>query len=199
VAATLLRGVLPPPARTWAEFAADLDGIDRPATDQLRTMLDSTVPGVARLGDSAAADAEGWFADVTDGAVRYLQGLPHWCLTLSYVCGGRAEATVVHSATRAETYVATRGGGARLNGESNQPSQKSDLGVCIAATNQPQFINRQPSAITEAARSLAKMLSIVGAVRNFGPTSLQISDTAAGRVDISGSTGATRKSSWGQS
>lgn len=148
-------------------------------------MLDSAVPGVAWLGDPAAADAEGWFADVTDGAVQYLQGLPHWCVTLSYVRGGRAEATVIHSATRAETYVATRGGGARLNGQSIQPSQKSDLGgVCIAATNQPPFINRQPAAITEAARSLAKMLPIVGAVRNFGPTSLQIADTAAGRVDI---------------
>ncbi|GAB7068424.1 inositol monophosphatase [Mycobacterium hodleri] len=184
VAATLLRAVLPPPSRTWAEFSAAFDGIDCPATDQLRTMLDSAVPGVAWLGDPAAADAEGWFADVTDGAVQYLQGLPHWCVTLSYVRGGRAEATVIHSATRAETYVATRGGGARLNGQSIQPSQKSDLGVCIAATNQPPFINRQPAAITEAARSLAKMLPIVGAVRNFGPTSLQIADTAAGRVDI---------------
>jgi myo-inositol-1(or 4)-monophosphatase len=184
VAAALLGSAIPPPARTWAEFGTAFDAIDGPAAERLRTQLDSVVPGVAWFGDTVPAAGSGWFADVTDGAVQYLQGLPHWCVTLSYVHDGRADATVIHSATRGETYLATRGGGARRNGDPIRPSDKSDLGVCIAATNQPPFITRQPAAITEAARSLEALLPVVGAVRNFGPTSWQIADTAAGRLDL---------------
>jgi myo-inositol-1(or 4)-monophosphatase len=139
---------------------------------------------VAWFGDSVPDTGEGWFADVTDGAVQYLQGLPHWCVTLSLVRDGRPHATVIHSATHAETYVAVSGGGATRNGEPIRPSAKSEFGVCIAATNQPPFINRQPAAITQAASSFATLLPVVGAVRNFGPTSWQIADTAAGRLDL---------------
>jgi myo-inositol-1(or 4)-monophosphatase len=116
---------------------------------------------------------------------------------LSFIRDGRPEATVIHSATRAETYTAVRGGGALRNGEPIRPSVKTELGVCIAATNQPPFINRQPMAIAQAASSLAAMLPIVGAVRNFGPTSWQIADTAAGRLDLFWEYGHDEETSWG--
>lgn len=184
VADGLMDTKVPSPAATWDEFTAAFDSIDGPATQRLRGQLDTAVPGVAWFGDTVPDTGEGWFADVTDGAVQYLQDLPHWCVTLAFVRDGRAEATVIHSATRAETYVAVRGGGAHRNGEPIRPSVKSELGVCIAATNQPPFINRQPVAIALAGRSLAAMLPVVGAVRNFGPTSWQIADSAAGRLDL---------------
>ncbi len=184
VAAHLLRSAPPRPARTWAEFKEVFESVDRPAMERLRNALDATVPGVDWFGDEVPSSGEGWFVDVTDGAVQYLQGLPHWCVTLCLVRDGDPVATVIHSATRAQTYTAQTGLGASCNGEPLRPSTKTELGVCIAVTNQPPFITSQSAAITAAAHSLAAMLPLAGAVRNFGPTSWQIAETTAGLVDL---------------
>ncbi|MEV6902653.1 hypothetical protein [Amycolatopsis sp. NPDC051372] len=76
-----------------------------------------------------------------------------------------------------------RGLGAFLDGERLTPSATAELPVTLVGTSQPPFITTQPNAAEQAGRSLSAVLSHVGAVRNLGPTSLQIADVAAGRMD----------------
>jgi nucleoid-associated protein Lsr2 len=63
------------------------------------------------------------------------------------------------------------------------PSTKDDLKVSMPATGQPPTISAEPEAMESAGTSLTAVLPHAGAVRNLGPTSWQIADTAAGRLD----------------
>jgi myo-inositol-1(or 4)-monophosphatase len=82
-----------------------------------------------------------------------------------------------------ETYTAALAHGAHRDGTPISPSDKQDLAVTLLATSQPPFIAAQPEAATAAGRSLSALLPVAGAIRNLGPTSWQIADAAAGRID----------------
>jgi myo-inositol-1(or 4)-monophosphatase len=53
----------------------------------------------------------------------------------------------------------------------------------VLATSQPPFINDDPDVIGLAGTSLVRVLRKAGAVRNLGPTSLQLAYVACGRLD----------------
>ncbi|MEU1626394.1 inositol monophosphatase family protein [Streptomyces sp. NPDC020096] len=63
------------------------------------------------------------------------------------------------------------------------PSAKTEGAATVIATSHPAFAAEQPTAIARAGRSYSALLPEVIAIRNLGPTSWQIADTAAGRLD----------------
>jgi myo-inositol-1(or 4)-monophosphatase len=126
---------------------------------------------------------EAWVVDAIDGAVQYLQGLPHWCVSITLVRARVPVIAVLHSAVYRETYAAIAGSGATRNGAPVGPSTKTDLAVALVATSQPPFIAKEPGDVDRASRSLGDVLLVAGAVRNLGPTSWQIADVASGRID----------------
>ena len=174
------------PARTWDEFRTVFDGYDEPATKLLRDRLTALRPGAGwadELDTAIPATGEAWVVDTVDGAVQFLQGLPHWSVSATLVRDGLPVAAVLHSPLRGETYTAAKGFGAFRNGAVIRPSGKSELRVSLVATSQPPLVAGEPDAIERAGRALAAVLPVIGAVRNFGPTSWQIAETAAGRID----------------
>ncbi|MDX3850754.1 inositol monophosphatase family protein [Streptomyces sp. AK02-01A] len=85
--------------------------------------------------------------------------------------------------TSTATYTAVSGQGAYRDGRPVEPSRKTDLSLCLIGTSQPPTISSDPRATAGAGRSLSAVLPFAGAVRNLGPTSWQVADTAAGRMD----------------
>lgn len=167
-------------------FAAVFDEIDKPAAALLAEYLDAVrwgLPWADEMRTDVPETGEVWVVDTVDGAVQFLQGLPQWCVSITLVRDHEPVATVLHSLVLNETYTAEKGRGAFRDGEPITPSTKTDLSVCLIATNQPPTVADEPAAIAGAGRSLSAVLPIVGAVRSFGPTSWQIADTAAGRID----------------
>lgn len=65
--------------------------------------------------------------DPVDGTVAYMKGKPWWCTPIAVVEDGRPIAAVIHAPALGETIEATRGGGARLNGETIRASQTGML------------------------------------------------------------------------
>lgn len=57
-----------------------------------------------------------WVIDPIDGTTNFVNGIPAWTIVLAGVSGGKTQLGVIHEPNVDETYVATRGGGARLNG-----------------------------------------------------------------------------------
>lgn len=169
-----------------AAFAQLFAELDKPASALLAEHLDRLRPGVpwaAELHTELPATGEVWVVDIVDGAVQLLQGLPQWCVSITLVRDREPVATVLHSAVLGETYTASRRGGAFRNEQPVTPSSKTSLPVCLLATNQPPTVAAEPVAIAAAGRTLSTLLPVAGAVRSFGPTSWQIADTAAGRID----------------
>ncbi|MFI2562245.1 inositol monophosphatase family protein [Nocardia farcinica] len=186
VGAHIRRAAIPAPPLTFAELRTRFDAIDGPATQEIRKELRALRPdaGVAEeLQTDIGASGEVWVVDAIDGAVQYLQGLPHWCVSIALVCDGWPVAAVLHNPVLGETYRAADGAGSFRNGEPITPSRKTVLDAALVATNQPPFPARQPGVAEQAGRALSRVLHRVAAVRNFGPTSWQIADAAAGRID----------------
>ena len=91
---------------------------------------------------------------------------------------------MLHSPWLKETYAAKRGEGAKRNGIPIEPSRKKSLDAAVAATSQPPFVTRRHPRRQAAGTSLTAVLKKALAVRNFGPTSWQVADVAAGRLDL---------------
>lgn len=177
----------PAPGRNLSELAAAFREIDGPAGRVLRTGLSRLRPG-ARWADEfedarLPRTGEWWVADAVDGAVQYLRGIDLWCVSVALVRDGEPVAAVLHCPPLDRTYAAAAGRGATGNGRPIAPSAVADPAAALLATSHPPFAGEQPGAVEEAARSYRAVLPAVSAVRNLGPTSWQLADTAAGRLD----------------
>ncbi|EOD63482.1 inositol monophosphatase family protein [Amycolatopsis vancoresmycina] len=172
-----------PPA-SFAELGAVFSAIDDPLAAELRSALTEVRPAAwaGEFDDLPAGEV--WVVDALDGAVQLLQGLPQYCLTVTLVRDGEPELAVLHSPWLKETYAAQKGEGATRNGKAIEPSRKTSLEAVVAATSQPPFVTKQPGVAEAAGVSLTAVLKEVAAVRNLGPTSWQVADVAAGRLDL---------------
>ncbi|MFI9326108.1 inositol monophosphatase family protein [Kitasatospora sp. NPDC052868] len=176
----------PSPARTAVEAMAHFAELDGPAAGRLRELLGGLRPGAGWLTDELVgevpAEGEWWLCDATDGAVQYLLGMPHWAVTATLVRDGRAVLAVVHAPQLGgRTYRAVLGGGAELDGRTIAPVER-ELAAAVAGTSQPPLVAADPVARRRAGESLAAVLGEVLAVRNLGPTALQVAQVGSGHL-----------------
>lgn len=83
------------------------------------------------VDDPARLDCERLFVvDPIDGTRAYIRGRPWWVVAIGVVDRGEAVAGVVHAPDLSDTYTATIGGGALLNGEAMRPSQTDAIADC---------------------------------------------------------------------
>ncbi|MEV4559811.1 inositol monophosphatase family protein [Kitasatospora sp. NPDC049285] len=174
-------------AANRAEAFAAFERFDRPAAGMLRERLTALRPGAGWLDEewerSVPDEGEWWVCDATDGAVQYLSALPHWAVTATLLRDGAPVLAVVHAPRQDATYTATLGGGTRLNGRPCAPRHR-ELAAAVAATSQPPRPDRDPRALHAAGASLSAVLPRVLAVRNLGPTALQIAQVGSGHLGL---------------
>ncbi|GAA4997375.1 inositol monophosphatase family protein [Kitasatospora paranensis] len=177
----------PVPATTAAQALAAFRAVDGPAAAMLRERLGALRPSAGwwedELTGEVPADGEWWVCDATDGAVQYLHGLPHWAVTATLVRDGEARAAVVHAPRSGATYTAARGGGARLDGRPIAPVPRG-LEVALAATAHPPLVGGNDIARRRAGASMTALLGRVLAVRNLGPTALQVARVGSGHLGL---------------
>ncbi len=65
--------------------------------------------------------------DPIDGTVAFMKDRPWWCIPIAIVEDGRPVAAVIHAPALGETFTATLGGGACLNGQPITASDTADL------------------------------------------------------------------------
>ncbi|MFJ1702045.1 inositol monophosphatase family protein [Kitasatospora sp. NPDC088346] len=179
------QGPEPVSAATVAEAMAAFGAVDGPAAGLLRERLTGLRPTARwwedELADDVPVRGEWWVCDATDGAVQYLSGLPHWAVTATLLADGEPVLSVVHGPLQGLTYDAVRGGGARLNGRPVAPLPRT-LAASVAATAQPPLVAGDPVALRRAGESLSAVLPRVLAVRNLGPTALQVAHVGSGHL-----------------
>ncbi|MFF4919270.1 inositol monophosphatase family protein [Kitasatospora sp. NPDC001261] len=182
------RSAEPVTARTVEEAAARFAELDGPAAAALRERLTALRPRAGwvseELDGPVPAEGEWWLCDATDGAVQYLLGQPHWAVTATLVRDGAAVLAVVHAPEQdGRTYRAVLGGGAELDGRPIAPLER-ELAVTVAATSQPPRVAADPVALRRAGESLSAMAGAVLAVRNLGPTALQVAQVGSGHLAL---------------
>ncbi|MFE6053564.1 inositol monophosphatase family protein [Kitasatospora sp. NPDC056446] len=184
------RSTEPVTARTLDEAAARFAELDGPAAAGLRERLTALRPQAGWIPEEEAdgpvpAEGEWWLCDATDGAVQYLLGHPHWAVTATLVRDGAAVLAVVHAPQLdgGRTYRAVLGGGATLDGRPIAPLEREPA-AAVAATSQPPRVAADPVALRRAGESLSAMAGAVLAVRNLGPTALQVAQVGSGHLAL---------------
>jgi myo-inositol-1(or 4)-monophosphatase len=120
-----------------------------------------------------------WIVDPLDGTINFLFGIPQWCVSVAVrdeegLCAG-----VVHDPCRRETFRATRGGGASLNGKPIHVTEHEDLAGALVGTG---FAYDSRARAEQAAR-LPKLLPQVRDIRRAGSAALDLAWLACGRLD----------------
>jgi len=129
----------------------------------------------ARAGEAPTSGiGRAWVVDPLDGTINYANGIPFFCVSIALVEAGRPVVGVVHDPARGDTFAATAGGGARLNGVEIAPSRKerlSDFVVSLALSG--RGVGSRVGAVRKAIR----------VSRNMGSAALALAYVANGRFD----------------
>jgi myo-inositol-1(or 4)-monophosphatase len=132
--------------------------------------------------DSPLPPGEWWLTDPVEGNINHVHGLPNWGVTATLVRDGVPVLTVVHLPLAGLTYSAERGAGAFLNGSRLKVSTKTELRAALVSTAQskPGESAETQSRMGHSVIALLRATLLVGV---SVPSSLQLIEVAAGRID----------------
>lgn len=156
---------------------------DREAEALIRELLASQRPDDAVLGEeegSASGASElRWLVDPLDGTINFLFGIPHWSVSVACEDASGAVAGVVHDPLRAETFTATRGGPATLNGQEIVASGCEDLSLAMVGTG----FAYDAGVRTRQGEVATGVVGRARDLRRMGSAALDLAWTACGRFD----------------
>lgn len=150
---------------TSADLAVDL---------ALRDALLTARPDYGWLSEETA-DSEDrlsrrriFVVDPIDGTVAYMKGKPWWCIPIAVVEDGRPVAAVIHAPALGETFEATLGGGATLNGKPVSAADTDDLDDASVLADArlmegPQWDEPWPEMRFEKRNAIAYRMALVAA------------------------------------
>ena len=120
-----------------------------------------------------------WVIDPLDGTINYLFRIPIWSVSIGVEDPDGGVVGVVHDPNRNETFTATRGGGAYLNGAPVKVRQGTDASQALIGTG----FSYDSEVRAVQARVLTRVLPFVRDVRRPGSAALDLAYVACGRLD----------------
>jgi len=138
-------------------------------------LAEETGGHAARAGQPPTSGiGRAWVVDPLDGTVNYANGIPFFCVSIALVEGGRPVVGVVHDPSRGETFAATAGSAATLNGVDVAPSRKDRLSDYVVSLSLAgRGVGSRVAAVRKAVR----------VSRNMGSAALALAYVANGRFD----------------
>jgi myo-inositol-1(or 4)-monophosphatase len=131
--------------------------------------------GAARPGTSGLR----WVVDPLDGTTNYLYGLAGWNVSIAVEDDAGVVAGAVADGVRGETFTATRGGGAFLDGEPIRCSAADDLATALVGTGFGYDAERRRAQ----GAVVGALLPQVRDIRRMGAAALDLCAVACGRLD----------------
>ncbi len=160
--------------------------VDLAAEAALRDVLARRLPGATlyaeeSAGDPAAlADERVVVADPLDGTTNFLHGVPEYAVSIGVLRRGVLEAGIVLHVPRGEEYVATRGGGAWLDGRRLAVSPITTPSRALIGTGVP-FL--RPEEFDPYLVALRRVMGSAAGVRRPGAAACDLASVAAGRFE----------------
>ncbi|HEX7062071.1 MAG TPA: inositol monophosphatase family protein [Woeseiaceae bacterium] len=158
--------------------------VDRAAERAVIATIQKHYPEHAILAEESGAQGESeyeWVIDPLDGTTNYLHGFPTFAVSVAVLHKGAMEHAAVHDPMRQETFTASRGRGAQLNGHKIRVSGTSSLERALVGTGFP-FRNADQTFEPYFAM-LRKAIAGTSGVRRPGAAALDLCYVAAGRLD----------------
>ena len=106
-----------------------------------------------------------WIVDPIDGTTNFLNGVPHFCISIALQFEKEIIAGVIYDPIKDEIFYAEKNGGSFLNNKSIRVSKKNNLSSCLYGVN---FRKNLPENLI---------------VRNTGSAALDLAYVSCGRFD----------------
>lgn len=156
---------------------------DRAAEAAIRAELDYRFPQYGFVGEEGGAsgnDTTRWIVDPLDGTLNFVQGFPHWCVSVALWDADGPVVGCVLDPLREDCFVAVRGCGATWNGRPMRVSQQIGLDGAFLATGFAfQLGDRWP--LFNAA--LGRVFPRAKGIRRAGSAALDLAHVACGIFD----------------
>ncbi len=165
--------------------------VDRYAESLLISTLRKSYPTHSFLGEEEGLQ-EGkdpdwcWIIDPLDGTTNFVQGLPHFCISIAVQYKGVTEHGVIYDPVRDEMFSASRGRGAVLNQRRLRVTEQMTLEHANLAVGHPYRVERAGEVKSFAKEHFASLLAVTEAgahIRRCGSAALDLAYVAAGRYD----------------
>ena len=156
---------------------------DREAEASIRAELASRFPEHGFLGEEggASGDAEQrWIVDPLDGTLNFVQGFPHWCVSVALWDAEGPVVGCVLDPLRGDCFLAIRGQGATWNGRPMRVSLQPGLdGAFLATGFAYQLGDRWPRFHA----ALGRVFPRAKGIRRAGSAALDLAHVACGIFD----------------
>ena len=134
--------------------------------------------------DGAVPDPDNpwrWIVDPLDGTINFAHGFPFWCVSIALEHAGELVVGVIHNPLTGQTFGATKGQGAELDGRSIKVSRAARLYDSLISTGLPTPF--EPDA--DRTLALFRRMSIgTHSIRRTGSTALNLAYVASGAFDV---------------
>ncbi|HJW73368.1 MAG TPA: inositol monophosphatase family protein [Geothrix sp.] len=166
--------------KTKNDFVSDAD---RAAEAAIRAELDFRFPQYGFVGEEggASGDAERrWIVDPLDGTLNFVQGFPHWCVSVALWDADGPVVGCVLDPLRQDCFLAVRDEGASWNGKPMQVSRQAGLDGAFLATGFAFQLGDRWPAFNAA---LNRVFPRAKGIRRAGSAALDLAHVACGIYD----------------
>ena len=157
---------------------------DRASEAVIKRELDQRFPGYGFLGEEGGAtgpsDQRVWIVDPLDGTLNFVQGFPHWCVSVALWDPEGPIAGCIYDPLREDVFLATRGGGATWNGAPMSVSAQAGLDGAFLATGFAYQLGERFRTFSEA---LTPIFYRAKGIRRAGSAALDLAHVACGIYD----------------
>ncbi len=121
-----------------------------------------------------------WIIDPLDGTTNFVHAFPMFCVSIAAEWDGKIIAGVIEHPILRETYTATLGGGAKLNGKPLRVSRTEVMNDALLSTG---FTYRKTDLLHTEMVAFEELSSVARAIRRPGSAALDLAYTARGVFD----------------
>jgi myo-inositol-1(or 4)-monophosphatase len=158
--------------------------VDKAADALITGMLRTQFPTHQIIAEESAVSGQKspyqWYIDPLDGTTNFAHGFPHFAVSVALAHQSQMLVGVVHDPLRDETFCASRGHGATLNGKPLRVSQAPTLDQALVLTGFP-YDRRKRSEFY--LRFYQAFMVRTQGVRRSGSAALDLCYVACGRAD----------------
>jgi myo-inositol-1(or 4)-monophosphatase len=156
---------------------------DREAERAIQAELAHRFPSYGFLGEEGGAHGETqvrWVVDPLDGTLNFVQGLPHWCVSVALWDAQGPAVACIWDPLKNDLFEAARGKGARWNGHPMAVSRQRGLEGAFLATG---FAFQLGERFPVWQRALDRIWPRAKGIRRAGSAALDLAYTACGLYD----------------
>ena len=127
-----------------------------------------------------------WVIDPLDGTLNFINGVPHFCISLAVQHKGITQHGVIYDPVKDELFSASRGRGAMLNQRRIRVNVKDSLENTFLSVGHAFRAKRNGEVISYAKNHFESLLNVTEAgaqYRRTGSAALDLAYVAAGRFD----------------